>query len=65
MVYAQTRIPKVLVVSKLYFEDKKTVAIKATEIGTEMAHAMNLNRVALGFPLAEIIRMRWPIDHQR
>jgi hypothetical protein len=52
-------IPKVLVVSKLYFEDKKTGAIKATEIGTEMAHAMNLNRVALGFPLAGIGVTPW------
>jgi hypothetical protein len=53
-------IPKVLIVSKLYFEDKNTGAIKPMEVGTEIAHGMSLNRVALGFPLAEINVTPWP-----
>ena len=53
-------IPNVLIVSVLYFEDKKTGEVRRIEVGTEIAHGMSLNRVALGFPLADIDVTPWP-----
>jgi hypothetical protein len=47
-------IPRCLIDSKLFFVSKNTGERKHVEVDLQMAHAIALNRVALGFSIADI-----------
>jgi hypothetical protein len=55
-------IPNVLIQSALYGVDKNTGERKEITLAVEQANAMAMNRVALGFRLADIPVVPWP-DH--
>lgn len=54
------KIPNVLVKHALYLEDKVTGELRRMEADSAIAHGMSLNRIALGFPLADIALTPWP-----
>lgn len=53
-------IPRCLVDLSLFIIDRETGDKNAIDVGPEVAHAIALNRVALGFPIAELPVLPWP-----
>lgn len=53
-------VPRCLVQSALYLLDKQTGEKREYNVEGDVAHALSLNRVALGFPVAEIPVVPWP-----
>jgi len=52
--------PRCLIDSRFFFISKKTGEKMEIEVDVKMAHAIALNRVALGFPIADVPVVPWP-----
>jgi hypothetical protein len=55
----QINVPRCLIETTLFFEDKSGRK-REVSLSSDEAHAMALNRVALGFPVSDIPVVPWP-----
>ncbi len=55
-------VPKVLMSTEIVFVDRETGELELDRLKTnaEIANALSLNRIALGFPIADIPVVPWP-----